>query len=404
MAPAISPWGTLILAALVILIATLTPGSVPNAAGPICVLCGKRPLADATLNLILFMPLGAALARLRCGWKLALVVAVVGSSAIEFAQVFIPGRDSSLGDVLFNTLGAVVGYASFRALVRVRHAPPSRRRWLPLVGAAGALAGWTASAILTQPALTRSAYFGQWTPDFPGLERYSGQVEEARIGQAALPSRRFTDSESVRAGLLSGETLTVRATRGLPTTGLAPIFSVADDEQRRIFLLGADGSRIVFWYRMRASQIGLDQPDLRRELGSGSAASITALQLEVRRAPQGFCISVDGSWECRLGPSLAAGWSLLLHVDRAAQSGRALLGVLWTALLILPFGLTARRDAPSLVGLCLLLAGLVGLPLIGRINPSGWVEYAGLFIGLVGGFVAGRWFFRPEVGRDRPNR
>ncbi len=70
---------------------------------------GRRWLADGLLNLLLFVPLGLGL-----GWngRSVLRAATIGfllSTAIELAQLWIPGRDSSLSDVIFNTAGTIVG-------------------------------------------------------------------------------------------------------------------------------------------------------------------------------------------------------------------------------------------------------------------------------------------------------
>src|SRR5438477_1941760 len=76
-----------------------------------CVLCGERGIADALINVLLFFPLGAALAATGMPWARCLLGGALLSAAVEFAQMYIPGRDPSLGDVLSNTLGAGLGAA-----------------------------------------------------------------------------------------------------------------------------------------------------------------------------------------------------------------------------------------------------------------------------------------------------
>jgi hypothetical protein len=97
-------------ALLFILGATLTPMDAGNDTDFIaCILCGSRGNADALVNVILFAPLGFALTLMgRTGIRWIGYAAVL-SATIEFAQLVIPGRDPSLGDVFFNTVGAAIG-------------------------------------------------------------------------------------------------------------------------------------------------------------------------------------------------------------------------------------------------------------------------------------------------------
>jgi VanZ like family len=66
-------------------------------------------VADDLLNIGLFVPLGLAL-----GWNSrrlapAIVCGLLLSTAIELIQTIVPGRDPSLSDIIFNTLGAGLG-------------------------------------------------------------------------------------------------------------------------------------------------------------------------------------------------------------------------------------------------------------------------------------------------------
>ncbi|MDH6181982.1 glycopeptide antibiotics resistance protein [Microbacteriaceae bacterium SG_E_30_P1] len=74
-------------------------------------------------NVILFIPLGWLAARL-LPLPLAIVVPVVISVGIEFAQLFLPGRVSDPRDLVANTAGALLGVLLARALARP--APTSR--------------------------------------------------------------------------------------------------------------------------------------------------------------------------------------------------------------------------------------------------------------------------------------
>jgi hypothetical protein len=138
---------------LVVLLITLTPsGDRPPLPVSLVVGQGRRWLADGILNLWLFVPVGLALAwRIRSPVR-AIVFGFLFSTAIEVAQIWIPGRDPSLGDVIFNTAGTVLG-AFLGLRPRLWLAPrASTSAGLTLVGVAAAAAVMTISAVLLRPA------------------------------------------------------------------------------------------------------------------------------------------------------------------------------------------------------------------------------------------------------------
>jgi hypothetical protein len=124
--------GTVVLA---ILAATL----VPTRAGLLrpfsyCVACDFRWLADAVLNVGLFLPFGMAAAwHAKSFWKVAVSGALL-STGIELLQLVVPGRDPELRDILSNALGTVLG-AALVCRPRAWLVPGTRRAAL-LVGAA----------------------------------------------------------------------------------------------------------------------------------------------------------------------------------------------------------------------------------------------------------------------------
>ncbi|MGW8482650.1 VanZ family protein [Microbacterium sp. NPDC055903] len=66
---------------------------------------------ESTLNAALFVPLGAAIALvLRARWWLVAPITVfLVSFGIEYAQAQIPGRVPDASDVVWNTIGGVLG-------------------------------------------------------------------------------------------------------------------------------------------------------------------------------------------------------------------------------------------------------------------------------------------------------
>ncbi|MFO0271841.1 MAG: VanZ family protein [Gemmatimonadota bacterium] len=102
-----------LLSAALIAAVTLTP-QWGDASQPLwCITCG-RWLQDGVDNVVLFVPLGVALAL--SGWHpvAALAIGFVGSSGIEVAQHYaVPGRDTSILDVLTNATGTWLGAAAY---------------------------------------------------------------------------------------------------------------------------------------------------------------------------------------------------------------------------------------------------------------------------------------------------
>ena len=129
-----------ILWLVVILGVTLVPLEATDGAPPIlCVLCGDGALADGVLNAALFLPLGAALSV--AGWRpwRTIALGALLSCGVETAQFVIPGRDPSLVDVVFNSLGAALGVSLAHSASAVRRPTPRQTEILSIAGALGAV-------------------------------------------------------------------------------------------------------------------------------------------------------------------------------------------------------------------------------------------------------------------------
>ena len=148
-----------------------------------CFWCGHYALADAILNLLLFLPIGFLLGLRHKGshvrtWAGLTALAVL----IEVAQLFIPGRFATLSDILMNSAGAAIGIGLAN---QWRRGPVLRGR---VTGGMTIVAGIVAacvtlgSTLLLSPSLPESGWFGQWTPDLGHYEQYDGEVLDARVG------------------------------------------------------------------------------------------------------------------------------------------------------------------------------------------------------------------------------
>lgn len=98
-------------------IAALTLVPAPGSVGAIratpwwCVRCGAAGSADLFQNLLLFLPVGFALGRRRVGRNRAAIFLLSLPLLIELSQaLWITGRDATLGDVLSNASGGMLGW------------------------------------------------------------------------------------------------------------------------------------------------------------------------------------------------------------------------------------------------------------------------------------------------------
>jgi hypothetical protein len=157
--------------------ATLVPvrGAYPVGGSAYCVICGDFGGTDFVLNVILFVPLGIGLRLAGVTTRATGAVAFLATLFVETMQLtLIAGRDSSLGDLLSNTTGGVVGallVAGWRTILL-----PEPRRAAARARAAAAL--WLLLAVATAVSTTlwspgpetlyRRAAWGRRVGWFPG--------------------------------------------------------------------------------------------------------------------------------------------------------------------------------------------------------------------------------------------
>ena len=138
---------------LVILIATLLPSRTDvRHAFAFCLTCDFRWLADAVLNVALFLPLGLAAGwHAKSPWKVALAGTLL-STAIELLQISVPGRDPELRDILSNAAGATLG-AALAYRPRAWLFPGERRAaWLVAIVSVGVCGVIVGTSMLLAPA------------------------------------------------------------------------------------------------------------------------------------------------------------------------------------------------------------------------------------------------------------
>lgn len=346
------------VAAAVVLAVTLLPGRPsPASPGGACLVCGHFAATDFLLNVALFVPLGFAPALRRRWPALGLWLALAGlSGAIEAVQLLLPGRYSSLSDVVANAAGAGLGILLAR----------SRGRWLPGGGApvapafrvaAGGAAGlaFLATALVLQPSLPRSTWYGQWAPELGHYETYGGEVREVRIGDRPLPPARLAARESVRSELRAGVPVEVAFAGGPAPDGVAPVFAIYDDGQREVLMVGADGGDLVLRVRRRAADLRLKAPQVRLPGAAPEPGREAVARAALRDGTA--CLESGPAGTCDALAAPGRGWSLLFGPAPRSLPARGL-DAAFAALLLVPLGLWWRRDRAGLAGAGLAAAGV----------------------------------------------
>ncbi len=383
------PLPTIVLGAVtaLILAVTLFPATGQTGYLPVtCIFCGEHATADALSNVILFLPLGFALAWWRPGskaWRWGPLL----SLAIEMAQRFIAGRDASVGDVLTNTAGTLLGWVAWRYVMT--GAPrPAPRAW-PLAAAAYA-AVVAATVWMLQPAPTTAAYFAMWTPVLGHFEWYRGRVLGARLDADSLGARPVLDAAPIREFVYGQRAAHIRFIAGKGTVILAPIVAVFDVDRQEIMLVGVDGGEVVFRHRRHSAGWRMDGPDARFEKAAARWMPGDTITLSVARNARGTCLTLRDETRCipRITPGMA--WSLLNYPESLHRI-HGVLSLLWSCGLMTLLGWCAGTRRAALAAGSVGLAALWLLPLFIAGAPAPPAELVAAVAGLPLGVALRRW-------------
>lgn len=387
-----------VLSVVLIVAATAGPADSGGGGSGLCILCGDRGLADFILNVGLYAPLGAALAATGWGGIRTTGAGALLSLSIEVLQLLvIPGRDASLGDLTSNMFGAALGWLAWRAWIRQQQAGPRVATVIPGIAALLATATLTGGLWLLTPSFPRALYYLQWTPELRGMEVYQGRVLSSRIGFLDLqgPPGPIQRTDSIRLLLRRGATAEAIVRIGPPPSGLAPIFSIYDEHQREIMLLGADDQDLVYRWRTMSDRFRLDRAEIRFTglLGAVEPGDTVALAVAPSEsaAPgaRGYCARAGQAVTCHPGLTADQTWTLLFYGEGWKARSRRLLGLLWLGAIFFPAGFLGRRWRDRLLAAIVAVPGLTALPvLLGfSATPSRAVLAAVAGIGL-GGLVS----------------
>ena len=344
-----------VAAVLLIAFLTLTPhADVTQPSRPLCFTCGDQGMADAVLNVLLFLPLGLTLLLGGLRARQAVVVGAGLSLFIEVLQQFIPGRDPSVRDLAMNTAGAYVGTLLPRFAISLELMAHRHRSRLSVAAATAASVVVVGLAMLLQPSIADDTYFAQWIPPRPGWESFDGRVVSASIGTLPLPDGRLDASSHVQALLASGAPLEVVALVAHAKTSRTALFAIADAHERESLFLAVDGRDLLIRQRTHSAAWRLDEPGLRARRVIRLAPPET-LRVRVWRVGAEWCVSASDQ-RCGIGFTAGSGWRALYAAGEMGFAAQSAVGCLWLVALLLPFGFTARRDGATYVGAVLLIA------------------------------------------------
>jgi VanZ like protein len=376
----------LVIALACILGATLAPvGTEFQPDFVTCIICGGRGWADAVANVLLYAPLGAALFwNGRVGLR-AVGIAFLLSACIELAQTFIPGRDPSLGDVTFNTLGA--GAGQIAALLARRWLVPTdsgaaRAALAAALLATGALAS---TGALLAPAFPGTGLSVWFAPALPEMPWYHARVLATRLGDRAIHPGLLPQ----QAGrmLRSDEPLSVMALAGPRVPALAPLLVFEDDHGNQVYFVGPDRNDLVVRYQTRAARWGLDQPDIRLRDALAASTAGDTLRIGVHRRRAEWCLSVNQLERCGLGFTAGSAWAMVMYPRHWPPWSHTLLDAMWIGGLALPIGLWTRRRVASLVAVALFGAALGLVPSLVGLLGTPPVEWWGAVLGWAAGLA-----------------
>ncbi len=197
------------IAASAIAYATLRPMPTTNGdALPIlCFACGELGGLDVVLNVILFLPLGAAL--VLAGWSVrqAAIACFLVSFTVEALQYeVIAGRDTSLSDLTTNSVG---GWLGAWLLLHWRDwlTPTARTARLLAWGSsisAVAILAFTVAAL--RPTVPDGPYYGQYAPLRGTRVQFDGVVHAFVVGGVDIPYSIVDSADALRDSLRAGET------------------------------------------------------------------------------------------------------------------------------------------------------------------------------------------------------
>jgi VanZ family protein len=362
---------------------TLTPVRAgPVTVQPLCLWCGDMAGSDIVSNILLFAPAGLFLARRGVSVFAAIAIGLAISTGIEIAQIFVPGRYSTIRDIITNGLGAGAGAVFSHVMV---HGLRTGSRLVLAAAAALPVGAVAITGGLMQPVSTDGVYFGHWVPERPHYAPWNGQVLAVDVDGLPARSGPLDNTDATRSALERGQPVHLWFVQGDPPSGTSAIFHIVDDSKREILMIGVHGTDLVVRPRLRANEARLDFTD-QRFVGFFNATSRgDTVSLSVETDHRGrSCVSAAHAAACAPYPSIGTAWQLLLWKGSLPELTRRALHGMTILLLLLPLGILCIRQ-PRRTGIILLAATTIAMILAGRALGLAWPGAAELLpaVGLV---------------------
>lgn len=381
-------------------------------AGFTCIIgCNNEGWRDFLSNILLFIPLGWAL----CYWfkpAKALLIAILATVVIETLQgTVLVGRDSSLRDILANSVGGGLGiwlFCDWRGFIW----PEKPGSWI-LGGIASLIVGatLTVSGLATALAPSGNAWFGLWAKEYGLYTQYLGQVLSVEEHGTALANGQMPEPIPLRQDMESNNfVVRSRVVSGPEPRWSAPIFSIVDKNHDEQLVIAQDRYALILQVRTRFEQWEFRPLIGRLAMFPGRAPGDTVTIEAGREGGELFLRASSDSAhsEVRLPLTVGWGWAAMLPFRYAVQIEWWLMNPLWLAALIFPAGYWFGRAAPlggAVLVTAVVATGLYLIPAITRAAPSVGVEWIGMlssaFLGWGIGLLSRRRVLVTSEWKDR---
>jgi hypothetical protein len=384
-----------ILSAAAILFLTLRPSGTTLTPGwSFTLISGDTGLAEFFQNILLFLPLGAALTLAGLKPRRGIALGALLSFAIEFAQQWIPGRDPNVGDLLCNMTGTALG-ALFVVTAPVwLWTPPRRSAWQALGTTLVAVLAWAATGILLRPSFPPLPYKIVTTPDFPNFSKYQGTVAQVNPGISTLQI--------------------VATAPPYPPGHTAPLIAVLDQHDRKVLMLSMAGNDFTLRYYSLAVRLSLEQLDLRLRGVMRAVAPGDTFTAATWHDSSDICLRMNATRRCGLGYTIGDGWKLIFYPEGRPSWQLTIISMLWIAGSVIGVGYWAARSGAEkgggeksggeksggekgggegrrgggVLAVVIVVVGLLFVPLFTELKATPLSEW----LGAVGGILAG-WLF-----------